>query len=475
MSQLEDLLAAAKARLEEYDEFFTDLERGAEVYAVIEDCGEDRLGYWVDVKGTRKYLSKATITKLGFTPSPGQVVLCDPKSGMPTRKVDRRRGGLTRATVTDVLSQGVLLEGTDVVHEIIVDGLDIDRGDQVLVTPEGPFIVDVLPKKEQTQYAVQSATQVTWSDIGGCTEAKQALQEAIETPMKHTEIFEAYGKTPSKGVLLYGPPGCGKTMLAKAAATSIAEMFGQKQGGFLYLKGPEVLSKWVGETEATIRSIFSRAREFRDEHGFPAVLFIDEAEAILGRRSQRWLSATTVPQFLSEMDGLEETGAFVLLATNRPDDLDSAVVRDGRIDRKVYIGRPGPEESDSILSLYLGKMKTKDSQTELKEKAIKEVFQADTAIYQVKMKDGDNKAFGLPDILNGAMLKNIVENAAGFALRRDLESSKSAKATGITAPDISQSVAEMLFQNRQLEHTEVFQEWLMPIHNDVDRVSRVMV
>jgi proteasome-associated ATPase len=475
MSQLEELLAAAKERLQQYDEFFTDLERGAEVYAVVEDCGEDRLGYWVDVKGTRKYLSVATLEKLDFIPVPGDVVLCDPNSGMPTRKVERRRGGLQKQTVTDVLSQGVLLQDNNVVHEVIVDGLVVEAGAEVLVTPEGPFIVDVLPKKEQTQYAVQSATQVTWDDIGGCIEAKSSLREAIETPMQHSEIFEAYGKTPSKGVLLYGPPGCGKTMLAKAAATSIAEMFGQKQGGFLYLKGPEVLSKWVGETEATIRSIFARARDFRDEHGFPAVLFIDEAEAILGRRSQRWLSSTTVPQFLSEMDGLEETGAFVLLATNRPDDLDSAVVRDGRIDRKVFIGRPGPTESESILGLYLKKMKTKDAQEKLQAKVLAEVFESDTTIYQVKMKDGESRTFGLPEILNGAMLKNIVENAAGFALRRDLESSKSAKATGITEPDIAQSVAEMLFQNRQLEHTEVLSEWMLPFHDDVDRVSRVMV
>jgi len=474
MSQIEELLKKATERLEEYDAFFTDLERGAEVYAVVEACGEDRLGYWVDLKGTRKYLSEQTITKLGFIPSPGQRVLCDPKTGMPTRTVERRRGGLTKAVVTDVLSQGVLLQDNAVVHEIIVDGLNIEEGDQVLVTPEGPFIVDVLPKQEQTQYTVTQATQVTWKDVGGCVDAKQALQEAIETPMQHSEIFEAYGKSPSKGVLLYGPPGCGKTMLAKAAATSIAERHGLKQGGFLYLKGPEVLSKWVGETEAAIRSIFARAREFKEEHGFPAVLFIDEAEAILGRRSQRWLSSTTVPQFLSEMDGLNETGAFVLLATNRPDDLDAAVVRDGRIDRKVFIGRPGPVESESILGLYFKKMKTKDSQKKLNAKVLSEVFENDTTIYQVKMKDGERRTFGLPQILNGAMLKNIVENAAGFALRRDLEKSKKTP-TGITTPDIEQSVSELVFQNRQLEHTEVLQDWLAPIHDDVERVSRVMV
>jgi proteasome-associated ATPase len=205
-----------------------------------------------------------------------------------------------------------------------------------------------------------------------------------------------------------GPSGCGKTLLARAVATSV----GADKGGFLTIKGPEVLDPYVGVTEQTIRAIFKQAKEYKLAHNREAVIFVDEAESLLAKRGAwgNYMGQTVVPTFLTEMDGLEESCALVILATNRSDTLDPAVIRDGRIDHKIEVGRPTEEEAANIFEIYLNPMPVK---TSMSVKQLAE--QAAEVLYSVHNQH-------LPH--SGAMIAGIVDKASSFAIRRSIEQRK---------------------------------------------------
>lgn len=284
---------------------------------------------------------------------------------------------------------------------------NLKPGDRVILDEYDSFILSILPRKNEG-YSVPE-TGVTWDDIGGNHTAKQAMIEAIEYPHKYKELFEFYGTRGAKGILLYGPPGCGKTMLGKAAASAIGS-----PEGFIYCKGPEVLDPYVGVAEATVRSLFNRARRFKAETGNAAVIFIDEAEALLGNRGQFYahMEKTIVPTFLAEMDGVEDSGAIVILSTNRNMALDPAVVREGRIDRKVEIGRPSFDDSKEILITHLRHSPTNGKCKTLAEKVVADVWEA-IFVHQ-------GKAHEMKMYVSGAMLAGIVEKAKMSAIRRDI-------------------------------------------------------
>lgn len=351
-------------------------------------------------------------------------------------------------------------------------GVEVTGGDRVVIDRTGSIVLESLGREDG--YDFSETTGVTWDDIGGLEEAKEALREAIELPYQHREIFERYGKRAPAGALLYGPPGCGKTMLAKAAATSLARTHGVTDGrsGFLYVKGPEILNKYVGETESTIRALFARAREHREQAGYPALLFIDEADAILGTRGDRRLmgmEATVVPQFLAEMDGLVASGTFVLLATNRPDALDPAIVRDGRIDRKVRVSRPTYEEAVAIAKLYLAKKPLDGIEAEeAARQCIAKFFLR--PYYDIVLKDGAIKQFTLGDLLSGAMLANFVEMATMRALKRDM---RDGVCRGISVADLDGAADALHVANVHLDHAEAITHFLEPFRERVAGVTRV--
>ena len=328
----------------------------------------------------------------------------------------------------------------------------------------------ILAKTSRRQAFTTSADVVHWSDIGGLDDAKREMIEAVEMPITHKAIFERYNKKPIKGVLLYGPPGCGKTMLGKAASTAISKIHGHTNTpGFFYVKGPEVLSKWVGETEATIRTLFDKAREFKKAHGTPAVIFIDEAESLLHHRNQEssGIGMTVVPAFLAEMDGLDDSGAMVLLSTNRPDTLDSAIVRDGRIDRKIHVPRPSKNETAEIFKKYLKKIPTSDR--DLSEALAAEVFHERFAFYEVALRSGGTRKFGLQHIVSGAMVANIVENAISLAMHREIESRS---AGGVARNDLFEAVSKTFRQNKDLSHENDVKTFVEPFRSDVESIKR---
>lgn len=344
---------------------------------------------------------------------------------------------------------------------VVACEIEVNVGDRVVIDPSYSVVLDSLgPAPTKHKFVLDD--RVTWDQIGGQEAAKQALKEAIEVPYKHKELFKKYGKKPVKGVLLSGPPGCGKTLLARAAATSLADTHGDSgTTGFIYVKGPELLSKWVGESEEMIRQLFETARMHYEQHGHPALLFIDEADALLGSRkgpegSRGYLAATIVPQFLSEMDGLEESGAMVLLATNRPDVLDPAIVREGRVDRRVRVTRPTEADAEAIAKIHLKDTPTESPDAIAAAIAV-QLFRPDREVAALDETPVGRVRLTVADLCSGAVVAGTVDQATTRALLRDVESKKKSP-TGLTKDDVEWAVDQIHRSMRHINLQEAFEE-----------------
>ncbi|MFA6430359.1 MAG: AAA family ATPase [Candidatus Paceibacterota bacterium] len=323
-------------------------------------------------------------------------------------------------------------------------------------------------------------TAVEWDDICGQEDAKKALQQSIDGLVKYPEHYAHFKKKSVHGILLFGPPGCGKTIFGKAVYTSIvktANIHGiDPSQGFLLINGPELLQKYVGIGEGLIRHIFARARSFKKKYGVPAIIFIDECEAILAKRDSGISSdvlKTMVPTFLVEMQGVRESGAQVILATNKPELLDYAVVREGRMDKKIFIGRPDKAAAKQIFMRNMSGVPISGSTLEeLADIVADRLFSPELVIYEIKLK-GKKEAmnFTLADIINGAMVPTLVEEAKGIALERELKNEK--PLGGITAKDLEDSVESIFQQNRTFDHTEALQEFTKDFADQIIEVKKL--
>ena len=320
---------------------------------------------------------------------------------------------------------------------------DLKRGDEVLLHPKSMQIVEHIgrPPLKASRFLPSKFPDITWDDIGGLEEAKRDMIEAIEMPHKHKEMFKRYKKRPIKGILLSGPPGCGKTMLGKAAANALCSIYGKtaKKSGFMYIKGPEILDRFVGATEEIIRDIFDDAKRHKEENGYPAIVFIDEADAVLAARGTRsvGIGNTIVPAFLTEMDGLDDSAAIVILASNRPDVLDPAVIRDGRIDRKIEIGRPCKNNASIILEAALKGVPMKRGLSK-KEYAhgIADIIYRDNVFVR--------NGILMRDIISGAMLVGIIDLAVSHAIDREING---LKPKGLSEEDAEYAVSRQICSN----------------------------
>lgn len=355
----------------------------------------------------------------------------------------------------------------------------IEEGDRVLLDSSYSIVL-INHRKTAPRFTFTETTNVTWDDIGGLAEAKQSMIEAIEFPIIHAEQYGFYGKKPIKGAMLYGPPGCGKTMLAKATATSLSKLHkgASAKTGFIYVKGPEILDKFVGVAEANVRGLFQQARKHKQEHGYPALIFIDEADAILGIRGSGISSdieRTVVPMFLAEMDGLDDSGAIVLLSTNRPDTLDPAIVRDGRIDRKIKVSRPDAESVVDVFKLHLRGVPLHNGYS-VEDVAVagrNALFAEEKKLFEIHVVNGHERVLPLKlgHICNGAMVAGIVDQATSIALHRDIK--KGGRPGGVTLEDMAQAVDRVYEQNLDIDHKDAIAEMVQEFRGDVRQVTRV--
>lgn len=299
---------------------------------------------------------------------------------------------------------------------------DLKTGTKVLFSKN--LIVDVLPGKLEITTPPIEFDFIKWDSIGGMKSQIERIRDAVEFPILHADKFKEYGINPVKGIMLYGPPGCGKTLIAKAiASTILREKSKITEDSFIYLKGGEMLSPYVGVAESNIKDVFDRCRKNFKKTKQRSVIFIDEAEAILPIRGSRHSSdvdTTIVPTFLSEMDGFETNSSLIILATNNPHELDPAIVRPGRIDLKVEITKPSLEDSHEIFEIYFKKIKTEEN-------------------VQTLAKESSQFLFNSPLVKNvsGAMISLLVQQSSMEAIKRQL---KNQGEKGITIQDIKLSI-----------------------------------
>jgi proteasome-associated ATPase len=357
-------------------------------------------------------------------------------------------------------------------------GTGVRAGDSMLLDVRSSVLVEKLPKAEVEDLVLEEVPDVSYDDIGGLGEQIETIVDAVELPFLHADLFAEHQLPAPKGILLYGPPGCGKTMIAKAVANSLAKKVNEVSGDdeaksfFLNIKGPELLNKYVGETERQIRLIFQRARE-KSEEGMPVIIFFDEMESLFRTRGSGISSdieSTIVPQLLAEIDGVETLkNVIVIGASNREDLIDPAILRPGRLDVKIKIERPDEDSARSIFANYL----TKDlpiheeeirNNVELEaalhsmiDRAVEFMYRADdeTRFLEVTYQNGDKEILYFKDFSSGAMIENIVRRAKKLAIKRFLDSGEK----GITTEDLLVSVTQEYKEQEDLPNTTNPDDW----------------
>jgi len=328
-------------------------------------------------------------------------------------------------------------------------------------------------RKPVEEFILEVDHTTAWDDVIGNDAARAALIEAIEEPKTHPELYAHYGMSPPKGVMLFGPPGCGKTMFAKAAAAAVGRVYGAK-AEVLVINGPAIQSPYIGKTEETIRAIFKYAREYQAHHKHPLTVFFDEAEVLFPDRTGRtrrvmsW-EESQVAQFLSEMDGLNAMGAFVILATNRPEAIDEALLRDGRCDRKIKVERPTKAAVEHIVRKALADAPSAVGLDELVMAATESFFNPHYVIQEGRMIMARLKGAGdvqirdnainfcLEHIVSGAMAAGLARRAKSRAFARDRISGER---SGVTIQDVVDSVGEIFEENKGLEHAFAVREFI---------------
>ena len=356
----------------------------------------------------------------------------------------------------------------------LAEGLDpaaLKPGDTLVADLRADLATALVERTGVEQLVIAEAPDVSWADIGGLGPQIDRIRDAIELPFAHPGLYRGYGLRAPKGVLLYGPPGCGKTLIAKAVATCLADSAGGRPAAFLNIKGPELLSKFVGETERQIRAIFVQARKAAAEDR-PVVVFFDEMEALLRTRGTGVSSdveTMIVPQVLSEIDGVESLrNVIVIGASNREDMIDPAILRPGRLDVRIRIDRPDREASRQILSRYL----TEDLPIHPDELAaagsvsgaVRAMGEAlldtlfsrspDTAVLEVHRRSGAVETWHLADLVSGAMIASIVERAKAAAVKDALAGRR-----GLTTAHLLQALHAEVAESAELPGASDPEEW----------------
>jgi proteasome-associated ATPase len=364
-------------------------------------------------------------------------------------------------------------------------------GDNVEYDPDSLFVYSLLPKSQVDRLILEKVPDISYDHIGGLADAIAQIRDAIELPHIYPEYFREHALVPPKGILLYGPPGCGKTLVAKAVANSLAKSIREKTGEkgesyFLNVKGPELLNKYVGETEQAIRDLFARARN-QATYRTPVVIFFDEMDAMFrvrGSGISSDMEATIVPQFLSELDGLQALENVVVIgATNREDLIDPAILRPGRLDRKIRIPRPDRQAAAEIFSKYLTSdlpieachLETLgDAQKAVQwmiGEAVEELYSPKTEneLIEITFADGSRKILYNKDLCSGAIIENIVNRAKYLAVKELIGTGNK----GICLDYIIRALRLEFEENEDLPSNSNPAEWYRIIGKGGERAIRI--
>jgi proteasome-associated ATPase len=466
-------------------------------------------------KGTRVLVNEAFVIvgDLGFEPA-GPVTKITEVIG-----TDRLRVGNEHGTQSLVLQRSAQLAKAA-----------LKQGDEVRVDSNYRMALEMMSAPGSHEHYLDNVPELPWRKVGGQERAIEAIKDAIELPLLHPHLFAKFHHATPKGFLLYGPPGCGKTLIGKATAYNLTRQLREKASGgekdvreyFMHVKGPEILNMWVGESERMVREIFATAREKRRE-GFMPFLFIDEAESILGtRRASRYsnILSTLVPMFCSEMDGIDSLNdVVIILASNRADLIDPAILRPGRIDRKIKVDRPNKEGAREIYRIYLTNdlpydgalAKEADNVGAAIEKLIGRFVdwqfarRDENKFLEVTLRSGRKEVLYRGDLISGAIIASVVERAKAMAIKRAIanqtachpEWSESAvegsrheslKVTqrdpstalgmtavgeGITEQDLEMSFHAEYAENDIFPPTDVVEDWLKLIDYDPEYVVKI--
>src|SRR5213082_538738 len=430
-------------------------------------------------KGTRVLVNEAFVIvgDLGFEAA-GPVTKITEVMGKDRLRVGSEHG----------LHSMVLQRSSELVHS------NLKSGDEVRVDSNYRMALEMLSSTKSDEYYLDTVPELPWEKVGGQEAALQAIKDAIELPLLHPDLFAKFHHATPKGFMLYGPPGCGKTLIGKATAFNLTKQLGEKTGA-------EILNMWVGESERMVREIFATAREKRSE-GFMPFLFIDEAESILGtRRASRYsnILSTLVPMFCSEMDGIDSLNdVVIILASNRADLIDPAILRPGRIDRKIKVDRPNKEGAREIYRIYLTNdlpydgalAKEADNIGAAIEKMIERFVdwqfakRDENKFLEVTLRSGRKEVLYRADLISGAIIASVVERAKGMAIKRAIASQRASADSsvagvtdpgfsGITEQDLQMSFHAEYAENDIFPPTDIMEDWLKLIDYDPEYVVKI--
>jgi proteasome-associated ATPase len=447
---------------------------GAEFYCTV----DPRLSQSKLLVGTRVLLNEAyvVIGDLGF------------ESGGPVAKIqDLLPDGRLRVGQEGGLANTLVQRSAALGKEKLKAGLEVRLDSSQRVA------LEVVAGAQTRDHLLEQVPELPWEKVGGQDEARQAVRDAVELPLLHADLFTAYNHTSPKGILLYGPPGCGKTLLGKATAYNLTRQLREKTGQdhreyFMHVKGPEILNMWVGESERQVRELFARARE-KAKEGFLPFIFIDEAESILGTRRAGRTSGilnTLVPMFCAEMDGIESLQQMVIiLASNRADMIDPAILRPGRIDRKIKVSRPTKKGSEEIYRIYItpnlpfepALLAKHEGNTQAAiDDIITQVIDAqfnqreENRFLEVTLRSGRHEYLHRGDLVSGAIIAGIVERAKETAIKRAIASPEP---TGLSVSDFLEALKTEYKQNDIFPPNDITEDWLKLVDYDPENVVKL--
>jgi len=399
-----------------------------------------------------------------------------PEQGPIARITTRLADGQWLVTGQTSNSETLVLNHSDLEIE------SLKEGDEVILDPNQRVILARLPKRKSGVVVEDDLVQIDWSKVGGQVHVIEEVRKVIEYPILHKGILETMDYQLPKGFLFYGPPGCGKTLIGRAILSDIIRQLKEKEsnldleGRFIHVKGPEILNMWLGESERKVREIFKKAREYKEKGQVPFI-FIDEAESILGtRQAMRGnnISNTLVPMFCAEMDGIQSLReTVVILATNRPDLIDPAILRPGRIDRKIKVGRPNRGDCNAILKVYLKPSLPREHENldQMTQPFLDALFKKSSQqeVLILTLRTGKLKKLYWKDFISGAIIEGIVKRTKEKAIERAIDG----KELKILSKDLTECLATEFKDGNLLPAESNLEDWLQLLDLDSRDVVRV--